>query len=116
MRPITVNDTLAAALPTGPAVVRGFTAGVTTQLAAGPLTHDQRQLLFARAARLGIGRFEANLIIAIADRQAGNGPTMRIIDEAPAPPDPPALPRGLTWATVAAVQSLIFGTAWWAFL
>jgi hypothetical protein len=47
-----------------PAIVRGFAEAVADSLQGGVLPYSDRQRLLRRAARLGIGRFDANLIIA----------------------------------------------------
>lgn len=46
------------------AIVHGFAEAVADALVAGVLPYADRQRLLRRAARLGIGRFDANLIIA----------------------------------------------------
>jgi hypothetical protein len=110
--PFTAIDTLAAALPAGAPVVRGFAAGVADQLAAGPLSYDRRQRLFARAALLGLGRFEANLLIAIAERQAGRAGIAPAVE--PIVPTPMVLTNRMALCTIGVVQTLIVGAAWWA--
>lgn len=86
-----------------PAIVRGFARAVGDRLDGGVLRWDDRRDLIARARRLGIDRFEANLIIASVQH---NAPTVPASQEA-----------GASWthsvAIFAIVQSVIVVAAWW---
>ena len=58
---------IAAVLPhlaASPGIARGFAGGVAKRLQGPLLTMDARRELIEAAGRLGIGAFEANLIIA----------------------------------------------------
>ena len=86
-----------------PAAVRGFSRAVADRLDGGVLRWDDRRDLIARARRLGIDRFEANLIIAGVQHNA--------------PPSPAETAAADSWgrsvAVFAVVQSLIVVAAWW---
>ena len=86
-----------------PAVVRGFARAVGDRLDGGVLRWDDRRDLISRARRLGIDRFEANLIIASVQHNA--------------PPAPADTDAAAGWthsvAIFAIVQSLIVIAAWW---
>ena len=87
-----------------PAAVRGFARAVADRLNDGSLRWDDRRDLVARAARLGIDRFEANLIIAGVQHAAGTGDDVLADDT-------------LGWrsgvVTFALAQATILATAWW---
>ena len=86
-----------------PAVVRGFARAVGDRLDGGVLRWDDRRDLIARARRLGIDRFEANLIIASVQH---NAPTVST-------PDDSASSWTHSVAIFAIVQSIIVIAAWW---
>ena len=65
----------------------------------GPLMpYSTRQALLRKAGRMGIGRFQANLIIAMVQHEAGGSPLSG-----------PDAPGGISWvwAVVGVVQVLI---------
>lgn len=55
-----------------PAIVRGYANAVADSLVAGVLPYADRDRLLRRAARLGIGRFDANLIIASVQHRSSD--------------------------------------------
>ena len=63
-RPVVQVGHLEHVLTIAPAIVRGFAQAVADSLQDGVLPYADRQRLLRRATRLGIGRFDANLIIA----------------------------------------------------
>jgi hypothetical protein len=76
----------------------------------GPvLRYSQRTALVDEAERRGIGRFEANLIIAAVLHRSGLGQEYEI------PPVPGAGWREWVWpvATFVCLQGAIVGGAWW---
>jgi len=94
------------------AVVRGFARAVGDQLDIGPLTLATRDRLLGRAQRLGIKRFDANLIVAAVEQNARTVARMRItrLDEHAAT----KRSRWFAPATVAlGMQTLIALGAWW---
>lgn len=92
------------------AIVRGFARAVADALDAGPLTLAARDRLIGRAERLGIRRFEANLIVAAVEQQARSRRRMRLVVDAPEP-------KHAGWYVPASaalvVQTLIAAAAWW---
>lgn len=89
------------------AVVDWFADHVAAQLDDKLLHYSNRQALLKTAERLGIGRFHANLIIAVEQHQAGEAKI----------PDVKLYPvRGrstlITVAIVLAVQALIVAAGW----
>jgi hypothetical protein len=105
-----VNATPAKAAPDtafARAVVDWFADQVARRFAGNLLHHSQRQELLGTAERLGIGRFHANLIIAVAQHQADALPnrTMRMVPSGPRFPFPMI-------ALIAMVQGLIVWGAW----
>ena len=91
------------AAPGGPCQV--FAAAVETRLEGPVLRHAQRKRLLASAAKLGIGRFEANLIIAAV--QHG-----RLSSPASDPPKRPA-PFGLGLVGMVVVVEMILAWGAW---
>lgn len=94
-----------------PGVVRGahptgraqFTEMVAGAIEGGILRYSRRQKLLRQAARLGVGRFEANLIIAMVQHRYPSGA--------------PEVPRrrrgsGVAMALVVLVQAAILVGAW----
>ncbi|MBC7782664.1 MAG: hypothetical protein H7144_02400 [Burkholderiales bacterium] len=102
-------------LASDPAVVRGFAHGVYEALATSPLSLHARDRLLKRAVRLGIKRFDANLIIAAMEQRRRERPMMRMTTDhdhpTPARQHSPA--RWLPWATAVCVQATISVGAWW---
>jgi hypothetical protein len=99
-----------AQAPVRPARSEAFAAEVVRRLEGSVLRHAQRRALFGIARRLGIGRFEANLIIAAVqhERKATGA----------ASPAPEARPSGLHVSPVAlvlALETLIVWGAWRVF-
>jgi hypothetical protein len=64
------GDWLDEAVIAPPGAVRGFAAAVEAALIDSVLQHDDRMRLIRRATRLGISRFDANLIIATVQHRA----------------------------------------------
>lgn len=105
------TQTLEHVLGSDPAVVRGFARATQEKLAAGPLSLRDRDRLISRGQRLGLKRFDANLIVASVEQQQPQG--MRITPHDTHDEHDSALPRWLRWSTVVALQSAIIGAAWW---
>lgn len=90
-----------------------FAESVTSRLTEGLLRYSERLALFEESDRLGIGRFEANLIIAMVQHRSG-------IEESNASDAfevPDARTRhtrmALTFLAVVLAQSAIFLGFWW---
>lgn len=106
--------TLEHVLGDDPAVLRGFAKAAHDALANGPLTLDGRQRLLARGERLGIRRFDANLILAAVEQKQSISPD-RWRPVAPVPADAkPWFVRCLMAAL--GVQAAIVMGAWWLFV
>ncbi|HWE95836.1 MAG TPA: hypothetical protein VG269_17860 [Tepidisphaeraceae bacterium] len=88
-----------------------FADRIAAQLDQSPkvLHYSQRVALLKDAARLGIDRFPANLMIATLQHER--------LDSAPPTPthasDAPAPPRLLIPALIVGVQAAIILAAWW---
>ncbi|QOV87877.1 hypothetical protein [Humisphaera borealis] len=63
--------TIASGLQSPVGLVEEFSERVRSQLGEGVLRYDQRKALYREAARLGIDRFEASLIIAAIEHRHG---------------------------------------------
>ena len=61
--------TLEHVLGDDPAVVRGYAKAASDAMGHGPLTLAERSRLLSRGERLGIRRFDANLILAAVEQQ-----------------------------------------------
>lgn len=83
-----------------------FAQSVAERLEGPVLRYSQRRRLIRSAERMGIGRFEANLIIAVVQHQAGHRP---VEDR------PPVGGRGIGAALVVAgvIQGAIIAAVWW---
>jgi hypothetical protein len=79
---------------------------VREALAAGPVRYSQRLALLKMAGAMGVGRFEANLILAIEHNR-----------QFPAPIEEPSKEWSgvLTFACVALLQTLILAAGWWVY-
>jgi hypothetical protein len=85
-----------------------FALEVAARIEGPVLRQSQRRALFAAARRLGIGRFEANLVIAAVQHEV-----KRTAPRAAAPATPPAAARWLApVATALALQAAIAWAAW----
>ena len=90
-----------------------FAAEVETRLEGPVLRQAQRRRLFGIARRLGIGRFEANLIIAAVQHERRAAGAAGVIDP---PPDAPSRwPQLLCGALAVGVQALIGWGVWFVF-
>ncbi|HEX8325277.1 MAG TPA: hypothetical protein VF595_15355 [Tepidisphaeraceae bacterium] len=104
--------TLEYVLGTDPAVVRGFARAAADSLNDGPLTLDVRDRLLKRGERLGLRRFDANLVLAAVEqhrRRASPLPAASVIPAGVAS-------HALVWpaaAVAVAVQAMIATGAWW---
>jgi hypothetical protein len=99
-------------MPAEPAFSRAV-----AQAMEGPiLRYSRRQRLLQLAARLGVGRFEANLIIARVQHQTRHASLPR----APRPATPAAAPRDWSrWtplATGLSLQALLLWGFWAVFI
>jgi hypothetical protein len=93
-------------IPTSPAA-RRFEILVREVMERGPMRYSQRLAMLKTAAAMGLGRFEANLILAI-EQNRQFPPTIE---------QPSRHLRGLaTFLCVAFIQGLILTTAWWIFV
>jgi hypothetical protein len=99
-------------LDANPAVVRGFSRAVTNAMEDGALSLATRDRLIERGVRLGLKRFDANLIIAVLEQRRHEAAPMRITREVSTDKAAP-LPRWLRWATVATIQLAIATGVWW---
>lgn len=95
-----------------PAIVRGFSRAVSDVLARGTLSLSTRDRLIERGVRLGLKRFDANLVIAVLEQRRRETTRLRIADDN-SPDTSAPLPRWLGWATVATVQVAIATGVWW---
>jgi hypothetical protein len=97
------SETQSSILPTSIPAQR-FEILVREAMAKGPMRYSQRLAMFKAAAAMGLGRFEANLILAIEQNR-----------QAPSNIDQSAHNRGalLTVLLVGLFQSLILFGAWW---
>jgi hypothetical protein len=79
---------------------------VREALAAGPLRYSQRLAMLKIAGAMGVGRFEANLILAIEHNR-----------QFPTQLEKPSKDWSgvLTFACVALLQSLILAAGWWVY-
>lgn len=108
--------TLEYVLGADPAVVRGFAQAAADQAAAGPLTLADRDRLLKRGERLGLRRFDANLVLAaVEQRQRQSAPVYpRAANVRLA--EPSSNRRRVLWptaATAVVLQSVIVAVAWW---
>lgn len=104
-----VRDTAPTIAPVATRPCEAFAAEVAGRMDGPVLRHAQRRALFATAARSGIGRFEANLIIAAVQHE-------RAATVPGAEPRHPASRWNFGPVVVAAVlQTLIAWGAWIVF-
>ena len=98
----------------GPPVAHDFAEEVQSVLTAGVLRYSDRRRLLQSAGRRGIGRFEANLIIAAVQHRAGAGVARATSGTSVAPG---SLVQGasipLIASCVVVVQTLIVCAAMW---
>lgn len=92
--------------------MRGFSRAVNDALARGTLSLSTRDRLIERGVRLGLKRFDANLVIAVLEQRRRETTGPRIADDN-SPDTSTPLPRWLGWATVATVQFAIATGVWW---
>ncbi len=65
-------DWLAETVRCPPAVIRGYSAAIAACIVNGSIPLTDRQRLVRRGVRLGLTRFEANLVIAAVQHRARN--------------------------------------------
>ncbi|GIW76434.1 MAG: hypothetical protein KatS3mg104_1497 [Phycisphaerae bacterium] len=97
------------------AILKGYCRALEQKLADGPLSLSDRDRLIARGMRLGLKRFDANLVLAAMEhrcQQSRLGLTDRLEDIS-SEPDSSPLPRWLAWGTALAVQGMIMIGLWW---
>jgi hypothetical protein len=99
---LSTSHRLLADLP----AMTAFAQDVENTLGGVELRYDERQRLFKRAEHFGIGRFDANLIIAMVQERTERHAAA---DEAPK--------KMAAWIPTAAafltIQSAILAGAWW---
>ena len=100
----------APATPFARAVVDWFAQHVAAQLEGRLIHYSQRRALLKTAERLGIGRFHANLLIAVAQHDKGCKPPLSTEERDRGPT--PGLPRIAIALLLLIVQSLIVYGAW----
>ncbi|MDB5327654.1 MAG: hypothetical protein JWM57_3223 [Phycisphaerales bacterium] len=112
--------TLEYVLGADPAVVRGYAAAIDDTVAARTLTLADRDRLIQRGERLGLRRFDANLVLAAVEQRhrVPRRVTARLPGQVPAAqaPSPAASRRRFVWPTAAVaigVQVAIVAGAWW---
>ena len=108
-RPFPPAYTLEYVLGADPAVVRGYARAAHDLLAGGGVTLKDRDAFLRRGERLGLSRFDANLVLAAVTRQVQNSrPPMRLVR--------PAEPRASKFAALATVlgvqASIVAAVAW----
>ncbi len=106
------THTLEQVLGSNPAIIRGYAQGVHKALEKGPLNLMERDRLINRGERLGLKRFDANLIVATVEHQNRGQSSMRLYKEESIQPVIFAK-KWLPWAIAVGVQSLIVTGAWW---
>ncbi len=110
------TQTLEHVLGSDPAVVRGFARAADDKLANGSISLAEREKLISRGVRLGLKRFDANLILAAMEQRRREHPPIRMACSTFAlNPDlhSPRLPRWLGWMTVLTLQSgIVAGLIW----
>ena len=100
------SDAVAPVPPLGRGTCGTFASEVARRLDGPVLRHAERRRLFASARRVGIGRFEANLIIAAVQHERRSAVV----------PEAPASRRRLNWMPVALVVGIEMVLAWGAWL
>jgi hypothetical protein len=95
--------------PAASELAERFASLVAGQLDGGILRYTQRRWLLGQARRWGIGRFEANLIVAAVQHQRGDG---GLVFELP-PRRSLARRIGTSLAAFAVIQSGIVGIVAW---
>lgn len=112
--------TLEYVLGADPAVVRGYAAAIDDTVATRTLTLADRDRLIQRGQRLGLRRFDANLVLAAVE-QRHRGPrrmNARLPGQLPASAagSPITSRRRFVWPTAAVAigvqMAIVFG-AWW---
>lgn len=89
--------------------LRQFTRAVQIQLREPVLRYSRRMALIQSAEKLGIRRFDANLIIAALERREMN-------TRKPESARPSRSAGWIAWSLAGAVQAGILCTAWWLFI
>jgi hypothetical protein len=93
-----------------------FAQHVATMLEGPVLRYSNRLGLLREAERRGIGRFEANLVIAVVQHQQRQMPTARARATEPAVERRPGWSLATCLGVILAVQSVIVAAAWAAFV
>lgn len=76
-RPLTATDIASLTIDATPGVVQGLKRAIVDSMVDGQLSNGDRERLVARAMRLGLDRFQANLLVAAvqhAERSERNIP------------------------------------------
>jgi hypothetical protein len=114
LRELSAGDSTPQPAPSLPrsrdGVAEEFGRLVDRQLAGPVLPYSRRVALLREAARRGIGRFEANLIIALVQHRRGEGTGMAG-DRKPATGRPRRLAPVV--GAVLFVESLVVAYGWW---
>lgn len=108
-----IDATIAAVMPIEAAVLKGFIRAVESDVSAGLLMHDTRTRLIARAARLGIKRFDANLVIATVQHRTGKATSVGSEPIASLSFRQTLVNRSIVVATVLFTQAFIVTAAWY---
>lgn len=97
------------------AILRGYCQAIEQKLIQGPLSLSDRDRLIRRGVRLGLKRFDANLVLAVVEhrcQQSRLGLTNRSEDIS-SELDSSPLPRWLAWGTALTIQGMITISLWW---
>lgn len=110
------TQTLEHVLTVDAAIVRGFARAAADHLANGPMTLADRDRLLGRGERLGLGRFDANLVLAVVERRHFSAKTVKPTVKPKSPIIDTTRLRPVAWpaaATAVGLQACIVAGAWW---
>lgn len=115
-RPFSYQEPLRQVLRVDEAILRGYCRAIEQRLEQGPLSLSDRDRLISRGMRLGLKRFDANLVLAAIEHRNLHPFRLNLTkncDSIPSDPDSSSLPRWLAWSTALAVQGMIGIGVWW---
>jgi hypothetical protein len=108
------TQTLEHVLGADPAVLRGYARAIDDALAdRGALSLADRDRLVSRGQRLGLKRFDANLVIAAMEQRHRDRRVLRFAGDDGEVESAPRLPRWLAWSTAIGIQAAIVAGVWW---